>query len=168
VFGAKYSFLEAKAKLEALCAYQERCPYEMELKLQSWNFNSEQTSQLIADLIINNFLNEERFAAAYVSGKFTIKKWGRHKIKNQLKSKKISSYSIQKGLVEIDPDAYWATLESLAVKKKKELSEKKGNEWDQKKKITSFLLSRGYESDLIMEVISQIYPSRSATNNRIY
>jgi regulatory protein len=97
-----FSFLEAKAKLEAFCAYQERCQMEIENKLYAWKFSDEQISQLIADLITNRFLDEERFASAFVSGKFRIKHWGRIKIKAHLKAKRISNYSIEKGLKEID------------------------------------------------------------------
>lgn len=153
----KYSFLEAKAKLEALCAYQERCQFEIDQKLYLWNFQIEQREQLIADLISNNFINEERFAGAYVSGKFNIKKWGRNKIKAHLKLKQISSYSINKGMKEIDPDKYWATILYLAQKKKTELVQKKGDLWDQKVKIYRFLLSKGYESDLISDAIKETF-----------
>lgn len=153
----KYSFLEAKAKLEVLCAYQERCQFEIDQKLYLWNFQIEQREQLIADLISNNFINEERFAGAYVSGKFNIKKWGRNKIKAHLKLKQISSYSINKGMKEIDPDKYWATILYLAQKKKTELVQKKGDLWDQKAKIYRFLLSKGYESDLISDAIKETF-----------
>jgi len=102
----KYSFLEAKAKIEALCAYQERCQFEIDQKLISWGFNEEDSSALIVDLIKNRFLDEERFASAFVSGKFRIKRWGRIKIKAHLKQKRISVYSNDKALKEIDPDEY--------------------------------------------------------------
>ena len=88
--------MEAKVKLEALCAYQERCSFELEKKMQLWGLDPENQRILLADLITNNFLNEERFAEAFVSGKINIKKWGRIKIKMELKRKFISDYSINK------------------------------------------------------------------------
>ncbi len=152
-----YTFLEAKTKLESLCAYQERCQFEIEQKLISWKLPSDQRDQLISDLITNNFINEERFAEAFVSGKFNIKKWGRIKIKSHLKQKFISNYSIQKGLKEIDQEKYWTTIVSLAVKKKIELSSKKGNLWDQKAKVYRFLQSKGYESDIASDAIKEAF-----------
>jgi regulatory protein len=153
----KYSFLEAKAKLEALCAYQERCQFEMSQKLYLWNFQQEQSDILIADLISNNFINEERFAGAFVSGKFNIKRWGRIKIKTELKRKHISTYSINQGMKEIDPEKYWETMLYLVTKKKVELEKKKSDIWDQKAKVFRFLQSKGYESDLISDAVKEIY-----------
>ena len=152
-----YTFLQAKTKLESLCAYQERCQFEIDQKLMSWKFPEEQRNQLISDLISNNFINEQRFAEAFVSGKFNIKKWGKVKITNHLKQKFISNYSIQKGLKEIDLDKYWTTIVSLANKKKVELSSKKGNLWDQKAKVYRFLQSKGYESDIILDAIKETF-----------
>lgn len=144
--------MEAKAKMEAWCAYQERCQFEVEQKLIGWKFNEEQRSQLIADLISNRFIDEERFACAYVSGKFRIKHWGRNKIRQHLKQKRISDYSIKKGMQEIDPDAYWETLKKLAERK---LSEKKSSEseWQAKARVQRYLSAKGYEFDLIADVI---------------
>jgi regulatory protein len=157
MFESTYTFLEAKAKLESLCAYQERCQFEIDQKLISWKFPPDQRDQLIADLITNNFINEQRFAEAFVSGKFNIKKWGRIKITSHLKQKLISNYSIQKGLKEIDQDQYWSTIVALAFKKKAELSSKKGNLWDHKAKTYRFLQSKGYESDICSEAIKEAY-----------
>lgn len=157
----KYSFLEAKAKLEALCAYQERCSFELNQKMISWGIEWEQRDQLLAELISTNFLNEERFASAYVSGKFRIKRWGRIKIKNHLTQKFISKYSIDKAIKEIDLDEYWSSLTYLAEKKIRELASEK-NEWNQKIKVTKFLQSKGYESDLISDCISELYKNRES------
>jgi regulatory protein len=87
-----YSFLEAKSKLEALCAYQERCSFDLNKKMIQWEIDTEDRNRLLAHLIENNFLNEERFAEAFVSGKVNIKRWGRNKIKKHLKSQFVSDY----------------------------------------------------------------------------
>ncbi|MGB0934095.1 MAG: regulatory protein RecX [Lishizhenia sp.] len=151
----KYSFLEAKHKIEAYCAYQDRCHYEVDQKLISWGFDQEDRGILAADLISNRFLDEERFARSFVSGKFRIKKWGRIKIKMHLKQKRVTDYSIKQGFREIDADEYWDTLLNLAKKKASE--KKKGDSiWQQRAKITRFLSSRGFESDLIRDAVEHV------------
>lgn len=150
-----YSFLEAKAKLEAFCAYQERCQFEIQNKLITWKFPEEQRNQLIAHLITHRFLDEERFACAYVSGKFRIKKWGKIKIKQHLKQKQISSYSIQKAMKEIDAGEYYDTIYKLAERK---WLERKADEdlWNFQAKVSRYLAAKGYESDLIYEVVQSV------------
>ena len=149
------SFLEAKTKMEAWCAYQERCQYEVDQKLFTWKFNETERSQIIADLISNRFIDEERFARAFVSGKFRIKHWGRNKIKQHLKQKRISDYSIKKGLQEIDPDEYWNTLKRLAERKMKEKKAKEEN-WQIQTRTQRYLASKGYEFDLILDAMKEI------------
>ena len=141
--------------MEAWCAYQERCQFEVEQKLITWKFNETERSQIIADLISNRFIDEERFARAFVSGKFRIKHWGRNKIKQHLKQKRISDYSIKKGMQEIDPDEYWNTLKRLAERKMKE---KKAKEeiWQIKTRTQRYLASKGYEFDLILDAMQEI------------
>ena len=152
----KYSFLEAKAKVEALCAYQERCQFEINHKLISWGFNEEERSQLIADLITNRFLDEERFASAYVSGKFRIKRWGRIKIKSHLAQKHVSTYSIEKALKEINLDDYWDALVYLAERKFVDLEREKDH-WQKRAKLTRYLQSKGYEGDLIQDAMNYVF-----------
>lgn len=150
---AKYSFLEAKSKLEAFCAYQERCVQEIENKLRDWGINGEQVDFIVADLISNNFLNEERFASAFVSGKMRIKKWGRIKIKQHLKQKNISSYSLNKALKEIDEEEYLNNLNSLTEKKIRLTKAK--SKWDKRMKVQRYLLSKGYETNLVLESLKE-------------
>lgn len=152
----KYSFLEAKAKVEALCAYQERCQFEINHKLISWGFNAEERSQLIAELITNRFLDEERFASAYVSGKFRIKRWGRIKIKSHLTQKHVSTYSIEKALKEINLDDYWDALVYLAERKFVDLKREKDH-WQKRAKLTRYLQSKGYEGDLIQDAVNNVF-----------
>lgn len=150
---ASYSFLTAKAKIESYCAYQERAPEETRLKLHSWGLKADDVEALISHLIAQNFLNEERFASAFVSGKFRIKKWGKIKIRAELKRKKISDYSIQKAIKEIDADEYVLTLSEL--KKSKERLVKAKSHTDKKIKLTRYLSSKGYEHDLIQDVLGE-------------
>lgn len=149
------SFLEAKAKIEAYCAYQERCQYEVATKLYAWGIVGEQQDQLISDLIVNRFLDEERFAEAYVSGKFRIKRWGRIKIRQHLKQKQISEYSIKKGLASIDMEEYYASIAHLIERKSADL-EAETDPWKKKAKIVRFLASKGYEQELIYEVLGEL------------
>jgi regulatory protein len=153
---SKISYLEAKSKVEALCAYQEKCQFDIDKKLFDWGFNQEERDQLISHLISYNFINEERFASAFTSGKFKIKKWGRIKIKSHLKAKNISEYSIKKGLSEINSSEYWDMIMYLANRKVKDISTKQESVWEKKGKIYRFLASKGFESELINEAISDL------------
>jgi regulatory protein len=156
---SRYSFLEVKAKLEALCAYQERCSFELEQKMIRWGIPQDDRDALLAHLISHNFLSEERFAEAFVSGKFRIKKWGRIKIKNGLKQKRISDYSISKGLASIDDDEYWNQLISLAEKKLTLISSAK-NDYPTRVKLYRFLNGRGFEQSLVKEAVEEAFNQR--------
>jgi regulatory protein len=151
----KYSFLEAKTKLEALCAYQERCSYELNSKMISWGLYEDDRNALLADLITNNFLSEERFAEAFTSGKVRIKKWGRIKIRVELKQKQISDYSIKKAFNQIDDSIYIDNLNHLAERKWNALTSET-NEYTRKMKVYRYLSSKGYETDLIKECVESI------------
>ncbi|NTW31098.1 MAG: RecX family transcriptional regulator, partial [Bacteroidetes bacterium] len=96
-----YTKSEALKKAANYCAYQERCQQDIRNKLYQWGLHSQEVEDLIATLIGENFINEERFSKAFSSGKFHILKWGKIKIKNELKQRNISEYCIRKGLEEI-------------------------------------------------------------------
>lgn len=151
----KYSFLEAKHKLEALCAYQERCSFELEKKMISWKVDAENRNILLAHLIENNFLNEQRYSEAYVSGKINIKKWGRNKIVRELKAKRISEYSIKKGIESIESEVYWQNLLHLTKKKLESIS-KERDSYKKKMKVFRFLASKGYETNLISDAYDEV------------
>src|ERR1017187_9401155 len=102
----KLSPNEALIKAQLFCAYQERCQQEMRDKLYSWGLYPDAVENIIAGLITGNYLNEERFAKSYAGGKFRIKKWGRIKIKIELKKRKISEYCIKRAMEEINNRDY--------------------------------------------------------------
>lgn len=140
-------------KLKEFCAYQERCHLEVRVKAFELGLYQVDLAAIIAELIEGNFLNEERFAIQYAGGKFRINKWGRAKIRYALRQKQISDYCIRKALSQIDPADYWATLRRLAEKKYTLLAGTK-NEMVKKAKLKHHLGSRGFESDLVDEVIA--------------
>lgn len=142
---------QAFIKAQQTCAYQERCQQEMRDKLYEWGLYPTEVENIIADLISDNFLNEERFAKTYAGGKFRIKKWGKIKIKIELKKRKISDYCIRKAMEEIPEKQYLATLEQLISKKSKELKEKKTE--IRNYKIAQYAISRGFEGDLVWDVL---------------
>ncbi len=94
----------AQAAIQRYCAFQERCQSEVEERLRSMGVLPEAQAELVADLMANGFLNEERFARAYARGKFRIKGWGPRKIAQGLQAKRVSSACISLGLSELNED----------------------------------------------------------------
>jgi regulatory protein len=106
---------------------------------------------VIVQLIAGNFLNEERIANAYARGKFNQKGWGKNKIKQGLKFKKVSDPLIKKALQSINGDDYLRMLHKVIEKKAAILSEKEP--YKRRYKLHQYALSRGYEGDLIADVL---------------
>lgn len=150
-----YNVDEALAKLQRYCAYQDRCHKEVTQKLKDMQMIPQASEQIITTLIEENFLNEERFAMAFVRGKFKIKKWGRRRLISELKQRNISNYLVNKALGQISDVEYKTTFEALAHKKANSL--KGGSVLKKKKKLADYLLYRGWESHLVYEKINQLF-----------
>lgn len=138
--------------IQHYCAYQERCHSEVRYKLIELGFRGSELEEAMASLIADDFLNEERFARSYSSGKFRIKQWGKRKIVQALKQKRVSDYCIRKGLQAIDEEEYYHILSLLADKKWEELRGEKMI-WIRKQKVQRYLLQKGYEPELISEIL---------------
>lgn len=141
----------ALIKLQSWCAYQERSQQEARDKLYELGMWPEAVENIIVKLIEDNFLNEERFAIAFARGKFAIKKWGRIKIRMELKQKRVSDYCLKKALQQIDDTEYMATLKKLIEIKRRSISEK--NPVKLRYKLMSYALTKGYEKDLVYDVL---------------
>jgi regulatory protein len=146
--------VEIIQKIRQYCAYQERCHQEVKEKLAQLGVFGIEAQSYISDLIAENYLNEERFARAYVGGKFRIKQWGRKKIIYELKRKQVSEYCIKKGLLEIEDEAYFETIEKLIQTKMISL-EKEKNQHIKQRKIIQSLIQKGFEYDLIQQILKE-------------
>lgn len=147
-----YTLSQALNKAMKYCAYQERCQQEVFQRVFEWSRDQDLANEVVAELIIQGFLNEERFARSFVRGKFNQKSWGRLKITQALKQKEISSACIQLGMEEIEEELYLERLANLCTKK---ISEH-GKSYDGKLKVARFLYQRGFENNLIWETINSI------------
>ena len=149
-----YDLHTAREKIQAYCAYQERCHMEISMKLKSWGLIQEAIDLLIIELIQFNFLNEERYARSYARGKFRIKKWGKLKIRMALKKREVSFKCIDIAMLEIDDKTYLNTLKELLQKKNDVLKET--NSYKRKIKLIQYLVTRGYEYDLIHDALVEL------------
>ncbi len=141
-------------KLEYYCSYQERCHIEVSEKLRGFVLNQAEKDRIIVHLIESNFLNEERFALVFSISKFHQKKWGKIRIKNELKARKISDYLVTKALKEIPSEEYEMTFENLAEKHWESITEK--NNLKKRKKFCDYLLRKGWESERIYEKVKEL------------
>ena len=145
---------EIEGKLQYYCSYQDRCHKEVKAKLKSFKISSDELNEIVSNLIKDNYLNESRFSKSFVRGKFNIKNWGKVRIVNELKLRNISIYNINLGLKEIDDQDYINKLEDIFNKKLSSLSNINSNL--KRKKIISYLLYRGWESNLIFSKVNEI------------
>lgn len=111
---------------------------------------------ILLHLIEQDFLNEERFARSFARGKFRIKKWGKHRITQELKHRNISNYNIKIALKEISDDDYLLSFNNIANKRLLEIKET--DKYKKRKKLADYLLYRGWENNLVYEKILELIP----------
>lgn len=146
---------QALEKIKGYCAYQERCHSDVINKLYSFGLNKNEVAEITAQLVSENYLNEQRFAIMFAGGKFRMKHWGKNKIIYELKQKQVSDYCIKKALTTIDFNEYETTFQKLTAQKLKTLKSEK-NIFIKKKKLQTYLLSKGYESKEIYNLLNQL------------
>ena len=138
---------EAYNKLAILCSRKEYCVSDMQKKMQSWKLGSKQESQIIAQLITEKYIDETRFAEAFVKDKFRFNKWGKYKIKFQLKQKNIAQELIDSSIEIITDDEYFEMIEELLISKNKSIKAK--TEYERRGKLLRFMTQRGFEIDAV-------------------
>ena len=149
-----YTIKTAIPKIEHYCAYQDRCHEEVIQKLRSMKMDSDEIDAIIVHLIASNFLNESRFACSFARGKHRIKHWGKIRIVNELKFRKISQYNINLALKEITTEEYEATFHNLAEQNWESIRE--SNPLKKRKKFCDYVLRKGFESNLVYEKVKEL------------
>lgn len=148
------SVTEAKRKIEAFCAYQERCHKEVEEKLKSMGMIDESIAHIIGHLIEQNYLNEERFTVQFTLGKLRIKSWGLERILRELKLRGISSYNLKTAAKVYEEGPYLEIFDRLAQRK---IAAVQGLPLEtRKKKVFEYLRYRGWSTELIYEKLNAI------------
>jgi len=138
-------------KAQAYCAYQDRCTFEVLQKLRDWGVDEERIPKIVESLTEDKFLNDDRYTVSFVSSKFRLKHWGRIKIAYELRLKKIPSELIFSALESIDENEYASTLQTLITRKSKEV--KDTDAFRKKQKVARFLISKGFESELVFKMM---------------
>jgi regulatory protein len=145
-----FSFDEIRVKLEYWCAYRDRCVYETRQKIDSYSLNEKEKQQLLSSLLESKFIDEERFALSFTSGKFRLKGWGKYKISLHLKAKRVDVDLISQAILEIDDVEYMKTIDRWLVKKIDLLGKEK-DPWIKRQKAIQYLATKGFEMDLILD-----------------
>ena len=147
-------FKTALERAMTLCSRRELCSNEMRSKLLSWGLSENDNEKIILLLIKEKFINDERFAQAYVKDKFYINKWGKIKIASHLKTKNIPLDIIRTALDNIDTEFYKRTLADLMSDHRRIVKAK--NQYDLKAKLMRYGLSRGFESSLLYDLLNDL------------
>jgi regulatory protein len=140
------------SKAMAQCSRQELCCEDIRSKLVAWGIENTDAGKIIEILQKENFINESRYAAAFVRDKFKYNKWGKVKITSHLKSKKIASDLIGEAIDSIDHDQYVDLLRGLVENHKKTIRAK--NQYELKAKLLRYGLSKGFESSLLYDILN--------------
>jgi regulatory protein len=145
-------FNTALNKAMAICAAREMCNYDISRKLISWGINDDSAAKILNILTRDKFIDEERFAIAFVKDKFRYNKWGKVKIGTALKMKRIPDDMIRYALGSINDEEYLDLLKRIIAKQKKTIKAK--NQFDLKGKLLRHCLAKGFESHLVYDLLN--------------
>ena len=140
---------EAYLQLAALCAQAEHCEQEMRDKMKRWEIDENVQNRIIDRLTKERYIDNERYARAFVKDKIRYNKWGRRKVQQALWMKRIDKEIQQRVLDEIDEKEYLNVLRPLLKQKRKSI--KAQNDYEMNQKLVRFALGRGYTFDIIRQ-----------------
>ena len=137
------------------CAYQERCVKDVRDKLKAFEISEEEKAKIIDYLLDNRFVNDERYAKAFVRGKVNQSGWGVNKIRFHLIQKGIDKDIIEEALGQTDEEAYRQRLIEILETKAKTV--KAANDFEKKRKLATYAMQKGFEGSLVWEVLKECF-----------
>jgi len=142
---------DAYLTLAALCAQAEHCQWEMQEKMRRWELPEEEQARVMQRLVSERYVDDERYARAFVKDKVRYNKWGRRKVEQALWQKHIDEDIRQRVLDEVDDSEYLAVLKPLLQQKRR--STKAANDYELNQKLVRFAVSRGFTFDIIRQCL---------------
>ena len=142
---------EALLRLSAMCAQGEHCQWEMTEKLRKWEISDEAQARIMERLVKDRYVDDERFARAFVMDKVRYNKWGRRKVEQALWQKHIDEDIRQMVLNDVSDEEYLRVLRPLLKQKRR--STKADSEWEMNQKLLRFALGRGFTFDIIRQCL---------------
>jgi regulatory protein len=141
-------------KAALLCSKSEICTADIQEKLKLWGLSAEESEPVIEQLIAEKYLDDERFARAYVKDKFRFNHWGKQKIAHMLHAKNISHEILELAFEEIEDEPYFDELRKLLTDREKSIKAK--DKFDKRNKLMRFALGRGFESNKVYEILKEL------------
>lgn len=148
------NYEQLKKKVAKYCAWQERCSHDVTIKLMNLDASKQDAEKIMKWLKDEKYIDDSRFAATFARGKFRNNKWGKIRINAELRARKLDEQIIKDALNEIGENDYLNTIEELASRKWKEINT--DDLFSKKQKTAAFLVNKGYETDLVFQIIEKI------------
>lgn len=145
---------EVYVKLAAYCAYQDRCRQEVTQKLADYGYEGRKAQEMMARLEDDRFLDDDRFAESFTRGRFYQKKWGREKIRYELRGRGLRPMQIDRALATITQEDYTAAIHQLLQRKAEQIHDT--DAFKRRQKLARYLIGKGYESPLVWEAIESM------------
>jgi regulatory protein len=141
-------------KMAKYCAYQERCVKDVRDKLKTFDIPEEDKTKILDYLLDNRFVNDERYAKAFVRGKVNQSGWGINKIRFHLIQKGIDKDIIDEALVQTDEEVYRQRL--IEILKTKAKTVKADSDFEKKRKLAAYAMQKGFEGSLVWETLKDL------------
>ncbi len=147
---------QALERLERLCVRAEHCTAELRRRLHSWHIAPSDADVIMQSLIDRRFVDDTRFATAFVRDRYRFSAWGRRKILAQMRLRGIDADTAAAALAVIDTPTYIRILARLLRARARSMPEP--NTFEARQRLLSYAIGRGYEATLALRLIDRLFP----------